>query len=147
MDEQRNDEPEAPAKLREALSGLRKEAVFIPPSVDRAVLEKVRPHLANVRMQRARWKPASRWMAIAASIVLAFGVSLALYRSGFLPERFYAREDVNHDGRVDILDAFQLTRELGKNPSARDDVNHDGKVDEADVQIIAQRAVKLGGRS
>jgi hypothetical protein len=60
-----------------------------------------------------------------------------------------AREDLNHDGRVDILDAFQLARELraGKKPAV--DLNGDGVVDERDADVIATRAVSLekGGRS
>ena len=62
-----------------------------------------------------------------------------------------AREDINRDGRVDILDAFQLARELGsgQKPAPGLDLNGDGVVDSRDVEIIAVQAVKLGkgGRS
>jgi len=63
----------------------------------------------------------------------------------------FAREDINRDGTVDILDAFALARQLKtrtiSNPTL--DLNRDGIVDERDMQIIAAEAVKLakGGRS
>ena len=63
----------------------------------------------------------------------------------------YVREDLNRDGRVDILDAFQLARQLqsGNDPGAGSDLNSDGEVDRRDVEIIAAQAVRLekGGRS
>jgi hypothetical protein len=64
----------------------------------------------------------------------------------------FAREDLNHDGRVDILDAFDLARTLKTRPGLTSpvmDVNGDGVVDERDVTSLAARAVQLpkGGRS
>jgi hypothetical protein len=63
----------------------------------------------------------------------------------------YAREDVNRDGRVDILDAFLLARQLqsGDNPGSSLDLNGDGVVDHRDAESIAAKAVKLekGGQS
>jgi hypothetical protein len=62
-----------------------------------------------------------------------------------------AREDLNRDGRVDILDAFALSRQLrdGKASSTGLDLNGDGVVDERDAEVIAARAVRLekGDRS
>ena len=58
--------------------------------------------------------------------------------------------DVNGDGRVDILDAFQLARQMEANGPAllKDDLrpfdrNGDGIIDETDVRLIATEAVKL----
>ena len=61
----------------------------------------------------------------------------------------FAREDINHDGRVDILDAFQLARELESGAKPAADLNGDGVVDQRDADLIAARAVRLekGGRS
>jgi hypothetical protein len=63
----------------------------------------------------------------------------------------HAGEDLNHDGRVDILDAFQLARQLqtGQKPAAGLDLNGDGVVDWRDVEVLATRAVHLekGGQS
>lgn len=141
-------EPQPGSRLTRALGGLATAAVFIPPAVDESVLEQARPHLARIKAGRPRWQRAG-WLALAASVVLAAVVAQTmLHRGG---GRQFAREDLNHDGRVDILDAFQLAREI-KNGTAQaktGDFNGDGKVDEADVEILAKRAVSLekGGRS
>ena len=71
--------------------------------------------------------------------------------SNYSRQAAFAREDVNHDGRVDILDAFALARQLkaGAARATRFDINGDGVVDERDVASIAARAVRLekGGHS
>jgi hypothetical protein len=80
-------------------------------------------------------------------VLVAVVAETALHRGGTQ----FAREDLNQDGRVDILDAFQLARELknGKTQPATDDFDGDGKVDAMDVEYLAKRAVSLekGGRS
>ena len=59
--------------------------------------------------------------------------------------------DLNHDGQVDILDAFALARQLKESAQSnlQLDMNGDGVVDERDVATLAARAVSLGkgGRS
>ena len=83
-----------------------------------------------------------------------------LFRSVLIFARFktsvtnpaaFAKEDINHDGYVDILDAFAVARQLKgeSRPDTHLDVNGDGVVDERDVQVIATRAVELpkGGPS
>src|SRR6185369_1280179 len=59
--------------------------------------------------------------------------------------RPFTREDINRDGRVDVLDAFALARriETGGTLDPRWDINGDGRVDRADVNVIAARAVNL----
>lgn len=138
---------QAPA-LIEALRGAAKETVFIPPTIDDVILSEAGSRLAGVRRRFGR-RQAARWLALAASFVLAAWLIQLSFR--FFDGTRPAREDFNHDGRVDVLDAFQLACELrqGKAPSKTMDLNGDGKVDEADVRIIAKRAVSLekGGRS
>src|SRR5262249_30206563 len=60
----------------------------------------------------------------------------------------YSREDLNRDGKVDILDAFILARKLQGAPvSDRTlDLNGDGLVNQRDVEIIAVHAVSLEKR-
>jgi hypothetical protein len=55
-------------------------------------------------------------------------------------------EDLNGDGRVDILDAFVLARRLEQGPVANRklDLNGDGLVDRHDVEVLATHAVRLG---
>lgn len=137
----------APARLGEALRGLRKETVLIPASVDEKLLADARTRLAEIRRQRAQRRKTTGWMAMAASVVLCALVAQALFHRGMFAERReYAREDLNHDGNVDILDAFQLARELKRGGTANParDFNGDGKVDAADVDFLAARAVSLG---
>lgn len=140
-------EPQVSPRLGRALSGLRKTAVFIPPAVDKAVLDQAKIHLARIRAQRSRRQQA-QWLALAACVVI-----IALLAPTFAttkPGKHYAREDLNHDRRVDILDAFQLARELRDGHTRTvEDFNGDGKVDAADVDFLAKRAVSLekGGRS
>ena len=57
-------------------------------------------------------------------------------------------EDLNADGRVDMLDAFALARELqqDRTPGPQIDLNRDGMVDERDVEMLAARAVRLDPR-
>src|SRR5579862_578557 len=143
-----NDEsgPKPGSRLGRALGGLRKTSVFISSAVDAAVLERARPHLAQMRAERSR-RQRTQWLALAACVVIAALVAQAVLHRGGTQ---FAREDLNRDGKVDILDAFQLAREIksGKAP-ATGDFNGDGKVDAADVEFLAKRAVSLekGGRS
>jgi hypothetical protein len=85
----------------------------------------------------------------AACLLLAFLTISVVRQNG---PSAYAREDVNRDGRVNILDAFQLAREIrsGTELPRALDVNGDGVVDQADAEAVAAEAVSLekkGGRS
>jgi hypothetical protein len=139
--------PNPGSRLGRALGGLRKTSVFIPPTVDEAVLAKARPRLARIRVQRVHER-RTQWLALAACLVLGAMVAQTVLNRG--TSKHFAREDLNHDGRVDILDAFQLARDIkgGKAPMTGD-FNGDGKVDAADVEFLAKRAVSLqvGGHS
>jgi hypothetical protein len=141
-----NDEsgPKPGSRLGRALGGLRKASVLIPPAVDEAVLAKARPRLARIRIQRLNWR-RTQWLAVAACLMLGTMLARTVLNRG--TTKHFAREDLNHDQRVDILDAFQLAREL-RDGKARtgDDFNGDGKVDAADVEFLAKRAVSLEKR-
>ncbi len=54
------------------------------------------------------------------------------------------KEDVDGNGRVDILDAFAVARQLQRgNSVVAVDLNGDGRTTQADVDALAQRAVML----
>ena len=98
-----------------------------------------------------RWLP---WVSVAAAaVVLLVAIPQFSKRPTLAPARdaAFARWDLDRDGRVDILDAFALARQLkqGGTGNLQLDVNGDGVVDERDVAAIAARAVKLerGGHS
>lgn len=151
-----NDPNEAPAppKLVATLRRTQSARVFVPQTVDDAVLRASREHLTpEPRTVRNCFSGWQRWASLAGACVLLGWLVFQLTRPGASPEvvQAYRCEDVNHDGRVDILDAFQLARQLGSGakPSPEYDVNGDGVIDRRDAEAIAAQAVKLekGGRS
>ncbi len=144
---------QAPPGLLSALKQLPHEPSFIPPTLDEAILRAARRHLsapARPRLNRLRFLP---WLAAAAAVLLVVVIPRFFNKPASVANRGTAvsRGDLNHDDRVDILDAFALARQLqsGKTPNPQLDVNGDGVVDERDVTVLAARAVKLekGGRS
>ena len=144
----------APSRLMAALQQSQAPRVFVPPTVDEAVLRAARERLAPARPRESslltRWW---RWPAFATACLLLCAVAYRLTRtpSPQNPPLAYVREDLNRDGRVDILDAFQLVRQLqsGDQPGPNLDFNGDGVVDNHDANTIAAQAVKLekGGQS
>ena len=153
------EELKAPAKLVAALKEPPARRVFVAPSVDVAVLRAARQHLARthsplfpsdgVRGAITRLlRPWLLWPMVATACFAVAGLAYFVSRTS---QQQFAREDLNHDGHVDILDAFQLDREAqsGAKPAVAIDLNHDGVVDRRDAELIAAHAVKLekGGRS
>jgi hypothetical protein len=161
-------EPAAPPRLLKALAGLGQPGISVPESVDEAILQEARRHLRSAagirlsagslslwsRMQQAfqcwapralpAWRPLVSWGALAALLLLA----ILLARPWTVPKSNsgqLSREDLNRDGRVDILDAFALARQIehGSHPDQRLDLNGDGVIDRRDVEILAARAVSL----
>jgi Dockerin type I domain len=143
------DEFKAPARLVTALRQLPRPNVFVPPTVDDTVLRAARRQFEQRRARSFRFLP---WLAAAAGIVLVIFIPRYFSKPGFGPgDVRFANEDLNHDGQVDILDAFTLARRLKAGAAANPqfDINHDGVVDQRDVATLAAHAVKLvkGGHS
>ena len=144
---------EAPPMLVSALKKLPRERIFIPPSIDESVLMAARRRLA---IQGTRTFPWFRWSLWAAATAIVVAIVTLTRLSTRQPAPLaspsaFITEDINHDGEVDILDAFALAKQLksGPPPGTRLDINGDGIVDERDVATIAARAVRLekGNRS
>ena len=131
---------EAPAKLVSALKDGARRKVFVPPTVDVAILKAARMQLRPAAKSSFRWPRWVLWPAFVGACAIIWLVARML-----TPAQF-AREDLNRDGKVDILDSFALARELKNGGSLPKylDVNGDGVVDERDVNAIASRAVALG---
>jgi hypothetical protein len=142
---------EAPPGLVAALNRASKPPIFIPPTVDEAILHSARRHLSRRVEPGPRWALIFRWVAAAATVVLLLAILPRFVRKPTPAPTGFASGDVSHDGQIDILDAFALARALktGTPPNPRLDVNGDGVVDERDVAALAARAVRLekGGRS
>jgi hypothetical protein len=97
---------------------------------------------------------AKNFLGLGESRKVATRSSASTDNSGIQPQSHalaQAQEDLNGDGKVDILDAFMLARKL-QDAHVSDphlDVNGDGVFDQRDVEAIASHAVSLakGGRS
>jgi Ca2+-binding EF-hand superfamily protein len=60
------------------------------------------------------------------------------------------KEDINHDGQIDIVDITMVARAFGSksrdqnwNPDA--DINNDGKVDDLDMYMVEEMFKKVKG--
>jgi hypothetical protein len=170
----RDEELEAPAKLVSALRQLPRDPVFVPPTLDEVLMKAAYQHLGRPEKRRVSWFRLIPWTVatagLAVAVLLAYphakeflgtgGSTLgrstkAAQRgsettgeSAFQPHSdgpAYAREDVNRDGKVDILDAFMLAKKLQgaafSDPNL--DLNDDGVIDHRDVETIAAHAVSL----
>jgi len=142
----REEDLKAPPRLIEALVQASSERIFVPPAIDRAILKAAERQFNQSGRGRARrvwW-----WTRLATALALVVALALVTSQWQRVARGRFAREDVNHDGQIDILDAFALARQV-KQGSASDkrlDVNGDGVVDERDVATIAAHAVKLEPR-
>ncbi|MHC4567565.1 MAG: dockerin type I domain-containing protein [Planctomycetota bacterium] len=116
-------------KLSADLEALFEPQLSVPPEIDRAVLDRASRHFAG---RHAMWKVA----AAAAVVIFAFSLNLT-----DKPEP----ADFDRNGRVDILDAFKLAKqiEVASNSTANLDINGDGLINRDDVDTVALAAVSL----
>lgn len=118
----------------------------VPPEVDMSVM-----HRYSQYVLRHRPRALLRWaVSVAgAAAVIAISVTLALLtesQPALAPGvSVSARADIDGNGRVNILDAFQMARRLqsGEEPEKDWDVNADGVIDRRDVDSVAMTAVRL----
>jgi hypothetical protein len=132
-----------PPKLKADLSRAVDRPVEIPADVDAAMLAIGRKYAANRRRFRF-WRATIGSLAAAAMLLL--GWMLWPVQPNAAPQMAMSRLaasplDLDGSGRVDILDAYALAKQL---PNGKD-INGDGKVDQADVDAIAKVAVDLKG--
>jgi hypothetical protein len=140
-----------PPGLRDDLQALYKPDSTVPPEVDRAILDRVHRRLVNRKrpFRRIRWAASAASVAAAAVVIIV--VSLERPRDTAPPSaaRFTAAlalpSDIDQNGRVDILDAFKLARNIESTslPKIEWDINRDGMVNRDDVDYVAFAAVRL----
>ena len=139
-------------KLEANLEELFKPPVGVPSEVDRAVLDRAYKHFRKIPAASGRRKFDRAWFwraaAAAAVVILAFSLDLTkrVERTGQRSVTAKAQAvDIDQNGRVDILDAFKLARQIeSAGPTERNwDVNGDGLVDRHDVDMVALAAVRL----
>jgi len=97
-----------------------------------------------VRIGARRRAPWRVLIAAAALIALALAVTTPWQHAG---PGAAARNDINADGRQDILDALVVARGLaaGDSIQTRWDVTDDGIVDHRDVDSLARSVVSMSG--
>ena len=132
-------------KLNSDLDSLFKPRFEIPHEVDMAILNKASQKLSRPRssIRMLRWiGPA----AAAAAIILFVCIS-KVPQSKVSQTKALASvsTDIDHNGKVDILDAFKLAKliQSEKSVDKKWDINGDGRVDSEDVDDIALVAVSL----
>ena len=137
-----------PPRLADGLRRLYPPGSAVPPAVEGEILARARSHFAR----RRRLNLILGWAA-AASVAAAFLVLALCLRplakmkqdGSAPPSTILAREDIDHNGRIDILDAFALARRLqsAQPLGTAFDLNGDGRTSQADVDLIAMAAVRL----
>lgn len=156
--EQPQPEPDEtlPPKLAADLAGLYSVTPPIARPTDGAIRFAIRGHFESQFARRHALRRVLRWTSAAAAIAAIVLISIALLPSkhrGNSPANVaiqsFAKEDLNADGRVDVLDAFFLARQIkaGGSLDAKWDVNSDGVVDDRDVAALAAVAVSLQRRA
>jgi hypothetical protein len=134
-----------PPRLTDDLNDLFGRSPTIPPRADDAILNLARAELASRRRTRIIWRVTS--LAAAAGIAL-FALQLTFHLHAPTHPTAAARlsQDLNADGRVDIIDAFYLARQIDRSQTKPQwDFNHDGAIDRRDADVIAATAVSLKG--
>ena len=121
-------------KFKEDLKKLYGASIVIPPEIDKAILLKASRKLGQPR----RHFHILRWVGpiAAAAAVIIFAL---LFVNQSVPA------DIDRNGRVDILDAFKLAKQIQteSQPNKKWDINGDGRVNQEDVDNIAMVAVSL----
>lgn len=140
-------EPDAPVAPERLISDLRRLAgrpAALPMFDARSVGAK---HFAARRAARLRFALGGVGAAAAAGVAIAVWMwphNATPASPGLMTAAL--REDLNNDGRVDMLDAFVLARaNAAGTAKAEWDFSGDGRVDRADVDVIAMSAVGLAG--
>lgn len=143
-----------PQRLADDLRRLYPPGPAVLPGVEGAILARVRARFG--RRRRINRTLAFIGAVSAAAAVVMFAVLLnrnpqimqiaQMKKDGRVPSSATAtREDIDGNGRVDILDAFALARriESGQAAGAATDLDGDGQTGQADVKLIASAAVRL----
>lgn len=162
------DKSAIPPRLHRALVelGRARLSVPVPAARDDLILRLAGEHLAVVRsgqqgagagsdrkavlawggilrlpFQWSAWQRAFAWSGTFAALLLG----LFIWRCGLPPSGERVAQDVDGDGKVDIVDALVLAQRVqgGRSQNPIFDFNGDGQVDAGDVRQIVARAVAL----
>lgn len=144
---------ELSARLSADLNTLFTPQPSVPPEVDRAILDRAGRHFTGpsftpVARRRFRWIALWKIAAAAAVVIFAFSLDLTEDPAPTLRRTVVAKAgpvDFDNNGRVDILDAFKLARqiEMASGGGTDLDINGDGLVNRDDIDKVAFAAVSL----
>jgi hypothetical protein len=143
-----------PDKLIEDIKNLHKQTAQIPPEVDRTIINRAHEHFAQKefnKTKKRRFRLVHLWKVAAAAAVIILAFSLDLTHKSeqqfSLSSISYEDQDtdIDRNGRVDILDAFTLAKQIESDRynEAECDINGDGMVDNKDIDAVALAAVRL----
>ena len=141
---------ELPEPVQEALAGLDGTKVKIPREIDAKILAEAKAGFLRRRRFWLAGRVAVGIVAAAAVLAIAFHLfvsgSEADHPAVATNHRLTLTQaaDINHDGRVDILDAFILAQKINRHEPLDPtwDLNGDGVIDQKDVDLIAGIAVQ-----
>ena len=151
---------ELPDALKAALRKRFGPVPEVPSNIDQLILADARLHFEQhgpgaQRPTRRRRVSKWQWTLIGSSLAAACVLFFAMKpQPPQIEQTFAARSaaelsdaeltsDVDLNGRVDILDAFAMARQIRSGQDMRYDINRDGRFDKLDVDIVAREAVKL----
>ena len=136
---------------RRLVDGLRSEVqslrVLVPAELDERIRQAARLKLtrgvaAGLASRGTVWRT---WLPRIAAALCGAGL-VGLWVNTRPPlDTSDARRDLDQSGRIDILDAFSLARQLQRQAVSGEafDLNGDRQVDERDVQLLISQAVAL----
>src|SRR5204863_2781637 len=130
-----------PPRFRTGLSDLFGSAPAIGREVDERILAALRQQA--IGRNRMRWVIRYAIGSVAAAAaVLVIAIKTSHHDQPVVNEPSAAvtsAEDVNHDGKLDMLDAYLMARKVAAKESLSNewDFNHDGIVDTKDVDVVA----------
>lgn len=138
MSEPNDDLDLVPPRLQGDLRALFGRRLQVPDSIGTQLR-----HAASTRRRPLLMRPLL--VSAAAAVLIAIsGIFLLQRNSCSLP---VAREDFDGNGRVDVLDAHRLALAIDRRDRVADtfDLDGSGVVDRRDADLIAARAVRIGG--
>ncbi len=132
-------------RLKSDLKTIFKSEQKVPLEIDRAILDKASQKLVSPRNHFYILRWAGPVAAAAAILICTYVFVNQKAPVAKLQTSVKSNIDIDSSGRVDILDAFKLAKQIQTENTVdiKWDINGDGRVDDDDVQIIAYAAVSL----
>ena len=147
-----------PDSVKAALKIRYEPVPIVGSDVDSAILADAKTHIERLgpamRFSPKRRLSTLQWTAMAAAAACLLFFVLRSNQPSNLENDSIAKSnvtslldqlsgDVDLSGRVDILDAFAMARQLRDGRGEFRDINRDGRFDQFDIDLVTDEAVKL----